>query len=184
MARRAAFLVGLLVAASGATQARPPSRPTFGTRTSAVIVDAVVRDRQGRPIADLAIKDFEIYEDGVRQQIGALSMIAPDVPGVTDEKRRVYNTGILKDTAAAATERTATEGEAPPGHAIVAIVFERLSPENMRDAIRGANTYLETPQRPDDLVGIFSLDNSLQTIQMLPPAHRPRHCRKRRGLSD
>ena len=74
----AALLAGLLVAASVAIQAQPP-RPTFGTRTAAVIVDAVVRDRQGRPITDLTLKDFEIYEDGVRQQIGALSMIAPNV---------------------------------------------------------------------------------------------------------
>lgn len=165
MARLAGVLAAVLLVAAALPAAQPPSRPTFGTRTSAVVVDAVVRDRQGRPITDLTIKDFEIYEDGARQQIGALSMIAPEVPGVTDEKRRVYNTGISKETAAAATERTATEGEAPPGHTIVAIVFERLSPENMRDAIRGANTYLETPPRPDDLVGIFSLENSLQTIQ-------------------
>ena len=165
MARGAVLLWGLLLGASVAPDAQQSPRPTFGATTSAVVVDVVVRDRQGRPITDLAIRDFEIYEDGVRQDVGALSMIAPDVQGVTGEKRRVYNTGISQEVAAASVEHARSEGDGPPGHTIVAIVFERLSPESMRDAIRGANTYLETPERPDDLVGIFSLGNSLRTIQ-------------------
>jgi VWFA-related protein len=161
---RLAVVVGVLVALSAAPRAQPPSRPTFGAATSAVVVDVVVRDRQGRPITDLAIADFEIYEDGVAQQIGALSMVAPEVPGVTGEKRRVYNTGISKATAAEAVDRTKSEGDAPPGHTIVAILFENLSPENRPDAIRAASTYLETPERPGDLVGVFSASLALNTI--------------------
>jgi VWFA-related protein len=161
---RLAVVVGVLVALSAAPRAQPPSRPTFGAATSAVVVDVVVRDRQGRPITDLAIADFEIYEDGVAQEIGALSMVAPEVPGVTGERRRVYNTGISKATAAEAVDRTKSEGDAPPGHTIVAILFENLSPENRPDAIRAASTYLETPERPGDLVGVFSAGLALNTV--------------------
>ncbi len=106
-------------------RAQQPATPTFGTRTSAVVVDAVVRDKQGRPITDLTIKDFEILEDGVPQEIGALSMIAPEVPGQADAARRVYYTGMSKETAAATTERTAKEGDdVPGGQTIVAIMFD------------------------------------------------------------
>jgi VWFA-related protein len=160
--------VGLLAIAmlglAAAPAAQPQDRPTFGAATSAVVVDVVVRDRQGRPITDLAIKDFQLLEDGVAQEIGALSMVAPEVAGVTDEKRRVYNTGISKEAAAATVERTQSEGDAPPGHTIVAILFEGLSPENRRDAVRAALTYLETPERSGDLVGVFSLSLGLRTV--------------------
>ena len=101
---RLAVVAGILAALSAVPRAQPPSRPTFGTATSAVVVDVVVRDKQGRPITDLAIADFEIFEDGVAQEIGALSMVAPEVPGVTGEKRRVSNTGISKETAAEAVD--------------------------------------------------------------------------------
>jgi VWFA-related protein len=160
--------VGLLAIAmlglAAAPAAQPQDRPTFGAATSAVVVDVVVRDRQGRPITDLAIKDFQLLEDGVAQEIGALSMVAPEVAGVTDEERRVYNTGISKEAAAATIERTQSEGDAPPGHTIVAILFENLSPENRRDAIRAASVYLDTPERPGDLVGVFSAGLALSTV--------------------
>lgn len=165
MTRRALLVVGAVLALAAAPEAQPPARPTFGAATSAVVVDVVVRDRQGRPITDLAIRDFELLEDGVAQEIGALSMIAPEVAGVTDESRRVYNTGISKEAAAGAVERTQSEGDAPAGHTIVAIVFERLTPESRHDAMKAALAYLETPERPDDLVGVFSLDLSLETLQ-------------------
>jgi VWFA-related protein len=40
------------------------SRPTFSTRIDLVSVTAVVRDRRGRPVRDLAREDFEVYERG------------------------------------------------------------------------------------------------------------------------
>src|SRR4030095_17225285 len=47
-----------------------------------VQVDAVVTDRQGMQVTDLKPSDFEIYEDGRRQQITNFSYIAmqPDSP--------------------------------------------------------------------------------------------------------
>jgi VWFA-related protein len=39
-----------------------------------------------------------------------------------------------------------------------------LSPENRPDAIRAASTYLETPERPGDLVGVFSAGLALNTV--------------------
>ncbi|MBK5297575.1 MAG: VWA domain-containing protein [Vicinamibacteria bacterium] len=154
-----------VVLSCATVHAQQSATPTFGTRTSAVVVDAVVRDRQGRPITDLTIKDFEILEDGVPQEIGALSMIAPEVPGQAEAARRVYYTGISKDIAAATTERTAKEGDdVPGGQTIVAIMFAGLSPESRVSAMKAAQAYLETPERPDDLVGVFGSSVTVQTF--------------------
>src|SRR5690242_5402360 len=37
--------------------------------TNEVLLDAIVRDKKGRVVKDLQPSDFEIYEDGVRQDI-------------------------------------------------------------------------------------------------------------------
>jgi hypothetical protein len=64
-------------AQSGAVQsAAQPVRPSSQTVVTAVLVDAVVRDRQGRPVTDLTADDFEIYENGVRQALGAFTRVA------------------------------------------------------------------------------------------------------------
>ncbi len=56
----------------------PRSEPTvqpFAAAVSAVIVDVVVRDRQGKPVMDLTNEDFELFEDGVRQEIADFTVI-------------------------------------------------------------------------------------------------------------
>ena len=49
--------------------------PTFTTGVDLVRTDAIVRDAQGQFIADLKAGEFEVYEDGVKQDIVALTMI-------------------------------------------------------------------------------------------------------------
>jgi VWFA-related protein len=49
--------------------AQSPAQPTFSVQVNAVTTDVIVKDSQGRFVADLAKDDFEIYEDGVRQEI-------------------------------------------------------------------------------------------------------------------
>ena len=37
--------------------------------TAEVLLDTVVRDKRGRVVRDLTTSDFEVYEDGVRQDL-------------------------------------------------------------------------------------------------------------------
>ena len=54
-------------------------------RTNEVALDIVVRDKKLRPVRDLTAGEFEVYEDGVRQQIGSFRFVLrdPQAPGVT-----------------------------------------------------------------------------------------------------
>src|SRR5689334_16034929 len=43
--------------------------PTFRLKTDLVSLDVIVRDSKGQFVADLKPQDFEILEDGVKQEI-------------------------------------------------------------------------------------------------------------------
>ena len=72
----AILLAGLSVVVSGAQTATPPSQPRpFTAGVDVIQTDAIVRDARGQFIADLKAGEFEIYEDGVKQELVALTMI-------------------------------------------------------------------------------------------------------------
>ena len=59
-----------------ARQAPAPSQPTFRVQIEAVSQDVVVKDDKGVFIPDLRQDDFEIFEDGVKQKITSMTMVA------------------------------------------------------------------------------------------------------------
>jgi VWFA-related protein len=58
--------------ANPATQQAPP---TFRVAVDYVTMDAIVRNRQDQFIADLKREEFEIYEDGVKQDINMFTLV-------------------------------------------------------------------------------------------------------------
>jgi len=62
--------LALLASAHDGAQEKP-SRPTLRTTTRAVIVNAVVTDRQGKPVTDLTSRDFTIFDNGHPQTVGS-----------------------------------------------------------------------------------------------------------------
>src|SRR5438128_3602308 len=48
--------------------------PNFRVQIDAVTMDVVVKDDQGRFVPDLKKDEFEIYEDGVKQEITSMTM--------------------------------------------------------------------------------------------------------------
>jgi VWFA-related protein len=76
----AALLAAISVSLSAgsdapARQTRQPQTPTFTAGVDLVRTDAIVRDARGQFIADLKAGEFEVYEDGVKQDIVSLTMI-------------------------------------------------------------------------------------------------------------
>lgn len=84
MTRRVASLLAFALAAAvyPAAQAPPaqdppqqPQRPVFRGGIDSVSVDAVVTDKQGRPVLDLTAEDFEVREDGKPQAIDTFRLV-------------------------------------------------------------------------------------------------------------
>ncbi len=74
---RAVLVAFVAAAAAAAVAAQQPSQepPLFRTGASAVLVDAVVLDKNGRFVLDLTPQDFQLTEDGKPQPIDQLYLV-------------------------------------------------------------------------------------------------------------
>jgi VWFA-related protein len=176
--RRALALALAAATSAGAPvsgQAPPPERerPVFGVQASAVMVDVVVRDKKGRVVRDLSTSDFEVYEDGVRQAIQSFRVVDNGPPA--EERAEATATPppgasgaaplapAAAAPAAAAPTAPAHPVDAPP--AVVAFVFDRLSP-NARDLARkAALSFTDRNYVAGDLVAVYTIDLALHALQ-------------------
>jgi VWFA-related protein len=69
-----ALVGGLVAQAPVPAGPEPQSQPTFRVQIDAVTMDVIVKDSDGRFVADLTRDEFEIYEDGVKQEIASMTM--------------------------------------------------------------------------------------------------------------
>lgn len=130
--------------------------------TTEVLMDAVVKDKKGAVVKDLRASDFEVYEDDVRQEVRSFRL-------VTRERRAEDVKADAAGVEAAPAQPTVTRRPSPPASArplgAVALVFDRLSPEARIRARDAALSYVGAETRPDDFVGVFSIDLSLHALQ-------------------
>jgi VWFA-related protein len=137
----------------------PPQRqdePKIRIGTAEVTLDVVVRDKKGRPVKDLTASEFEIYEDGVRQHVESFRLALRESGTKADGDRGKER----EATTATASPRDKT---ANPG--VIALVFDRLSPDARSMARKAANAYAEEGLMTSDFTGVFAIDMSLLTFQ-------------------
>src|SRR5438128_1165367 len=76
-----ALLVAGVAGLSAQAPAQPPAnagsqeKPTFRVQVDLVTNDIVVRDDKGNFVSDLKKDEFEIYEDGVKQDISSMTVV-------------------------------------------------------------------------------------------------------------
>ena len=146
-----ALIGSLLLTAGVLGPAQQP--PAVRGGTTAVVVDVIVRDPKGRPVTGLTRNDFELFEDGVRQGIGAFTAF-----GATGEMGG-SSTGVTQPSGAA--PEWFRTGEDTPR--FTALVFDRLSPEARAGAYRGALAAVDA-MRDRDYVAVYIADLSLITV--------------------
>jgi VWFA-related protein len=147
-------LLGLPLLAQQPPAQRLPD--PVAAETTAIVVDVIVKDRRGRPVLDLTAADFEIVEAGAKQTIDSFRLITPDLAEFDPA-----------DPPAAQRPATPTSAGAPvlDGSTVLALVFDRLSPESRTLARDAALTYTKELRRPDDRIGVFAIDQSLAIVQ-------------------
>jgi hypothetical protein len=76
---RVSIIVVACTAAAVAASQAPSEPPRFRVAVDVVSIDAVVTDRKGEVVRDLAAADFEVFQDGKRQKV----TVAQFVPVIT-----------------------------------------------------------------------------------------------------
>ena len=162
--RRPIDILVLCVALSTAvlaaqTQQPPPSRAStvVQAETTAILVDVVVRDRRGQPVMDLTAGDFEVYEDGVLQEIGALTRYSAEAEGGV-----ATTTTPAPPVTAVAAAKPKPE---PTPEPVIALVFDRLTPEARVLARKAALGYVGERPQSGARIAVFAIDLSLLPYQ-------------------
>ena len=81
--------------------AAPDQQPVFRTGINTVRVDVIVSDRQGNPVTDLKLEDFEIQEDGKPQKAETFRLVKIDTLTQPAYTQRTIRTRNDEETAAA-----------------------------------------------------------------------------------
>ena len=154
----ASILLSLSVAA-----AQQP--PITRTTTTGVLIDVSVVDRQGRHVLDLRPEEFEVEEDGKRQQLGAVSLVQGGLNRAVSAAARAADQPGAASTTTQSGD-TAQAAEAQPGMtpSVTAIVFDRLTHEARGWASRAAQGHVASMSSPLDYAGVFLADSHLATF--------------------
>jgi VWFA-related protein len=154
-------LLALVCACTGhfaAFQERPPSQPPqpFTATTNAVVIDVVVRDGKGNPVIDLGKEDFQLFEDGIQQQVGDVTAVRsprlePDVQARTG-------------TPSAQTAEPLVSVAPRTSPTFLALVFDRLSLDAQSLAYNAALASVDRLAE-NGFVAVYSSDLTLRTIQ-------------------
>lgn len=164
--------------AGGQAPAPPAAAPgvaqTAGVTTAHVAVDLVVRDKNGRLVRDLRPGDLEVLEDGAPQEV--LSLRHVDTVGGARAAAEAAGAGhgrvVPGPPVAAGASGAPEEGsvaDAGDHPMFLAFLFDRLSPQARRTAHDAAVEWLARPAPAGRFVGVFRIDQNLDTIQGFTP---------------
>jgi VWFA-related protein len=159
------FAVLLQAALGGAQQpAEDRKEPAYASRATAVLVDVVVRDRQGRPVLDLKSADFEVLEDDVRQDVASFTIVQRGGGmGIDVRVRQPPGATTTVVSGTGSTSGEAAGAEPVPG--VMALVFDSLSPQSLTMCQRAALDYVKMSGDADARIGIFVTDPYVRILQ-------------------
>jgi len=146
------------------TGAQQEKSETIKLRSTEVFVDAVVVDRKNRLITDLSPADFEIYEDGLLQEITSFRVIRgaaekPPQPAVDRKSLQAPTAQSSTSGAASVTTR-----EMPPHLTIVLLDYSTTQFENKKLIQDASIKYIEQKLQPNDYMAVFVLGAGLKLV--------------------
>ena len=173
------------VLASGVMFAQQPAvpasgAPTFSSSVKLVLVDVAVHDRKGQVVRGLTANDFELLEDGRKQDIQSFAFeeVATKSNGI--ESAALFSSAASNSTPVAAggvpisvAPAAAANAPAAPltqedaaGHRLLTLLFDTSSmqPEDVQKAVESAQKWVNDDMTPADLVAVASIGSSLQVL--------------------
>jgi VWFA-related protein len=129
--------------ASGQNQ-QPQTPPTFRAGATVIEVDVSVRDKDRRFVSDLRLEDFEVFEDGARQEISVVyRVLGPNEPA-----------------PAAVAAAVPDLPEPPPQQVqrVIVLLFDHahIAPGGFERARRAALDFMKKDFRDGDVGGVVN----------------------------
>lgn len=134
-------------------------RPTeFRASADVVLLDVVVRDKKGRTVRDLQANEVQVLEDRVPQEVVSFRL-----SGMREGE-------VPPGEPAPGTAKEPSGDAAKPGadlrHVnLVTLVFDQLGAEGRQLARQAGFDLLKLADRPDLLVSVFQVKESLRLVQ-------------------
>jgi VWFA-related protein len=137
---------------------KKPDEPILRIETELVQIDVVVTDRQGNIVRDLRREDFELYEEGRKQEVSHFAVGTASQPAkwLRVEKRKPSEAGAPP----------AAPVEVQVGRYVVVAVDDfHLAPENLIIAKRTLKRFVDNQMVAGDQVAIATTSGNLGMFQ-------------------
>jgi VWFA-related protein len=179
-----AALAALLLSATsilfGQQPPRPQPAPVFRSGVNLVLIDVAVRDRTGANVRGLTANDFELLEDGVRQQIVTFAyeeiaesaqpvVTVPTLSAVATARSHSPTSAQVAAKGIEPNDGTPAQPLTPEdvaGHRLITLVFDTSSmqPEDIQKAVDSAMKWVDGQMTSADLVAVASIGSSLEVL--------------------
>jgi VWFA-related protein len=148
-----------------AAQQRPPTPRRSGFRfkvnTNLVLVNVVVRDKQGNLVRGMKQDEFQLFEDGKPQTISdfgfedtdAIALESQNIPGVT---------GVAGAPPPPPPDPQSADEMRNRRIMILFFDFTAMDPEQIDRSVTTAKRFVEKQMAPADLVALVSLASSMR----------------------
>ena len=171
--RTFAFSLTLILAASAqqpqqAPKNQQPGAFRFRVETEIVLVNAVVRDKQGAPITDLKAADFTLLEDGKPQRILSFDYENLDTTPLAPPAPVQQTVAPSAPTPPPKPILTAKDADKELSNKRVMVLFFDLSsmnPDELQRSVEAARKYLQNRMTAADMIAVVSLASSLRLDQ-------------------
>ncbi len=170
-AQRALRLTVAFAVASGAVTEAQVQRPVFRSGTELVLVNVVVRDRNGNVVRGLARDDFSVGEDDKPQVITSFDFEELDKPEAV-QPPAAGTPAVLPQRPAARQADAAAPAGAPVtadmrGRRLIVLFFDlsSMQPDELQRAVKAAHDYVDQKLSPADLIAVASFSTSLRVDQ-------------------
>jgi VWFA-related protein len=167
---------GAVPAFAAATRAQAPAQPApvFRSGTELVLVNVVVRDRNGALVRGLTKDDFSIAEDGKPQTITSFDFEELDRDSAPPPRETWAARPILPPKPAASPKPPApaeAQRDRPRadmrGRRLIVLFFDlsSMQPEELDRAVKAAHEYVDQKLAAADAIAVAAFSTSLQVVQ-------------------
>jgi VWFA-related protein len=140
----------------------------FRIESELVLVNVVVRDKQGKPVTDLTRDDFTVLEDGKPQRVSSFDFENLDMQLIVVASGPAQESKSAPAAAPVKPILTAKDADQALSNKRVIVLFFDLgsmAPDETERSVQAAKKYVQTKMTSADLIAIVTLGSSLRLDQ-------------------